>query len=42
MDTDLDLKDLAKRLLAEYSTYKMSYGEVETETILTMPSTTIN
>jgi XisI protein len=33
MDSDLNIKEIVKGLLTEYATYKISYGEVETETI---------
>lgn len=33
MDSGPDIKEIIKRLLNEYAAYKISYGEVETETI---------
>jgi hypothetical protein len=33
MDTQSDIREIIKRILTEYAAYKISYGEVETETI---------
>lgn len=33
MDAGLDLKEIIKKIFNEYAAYKISYGEVETETI---------
>lgn len=33
MDSNPNIKEIIKRILNEYASYKISYGEVETETI---------